>query len=99
LIFLTARLKENLRRTKYATVAPRRIDEVDPERRTLPATNSFKRGGFRIGGRRRGGGAIAPPTRLNSIPMPIGRGMNYIDKVEYFLYYKKEYYLNIYLNN
>jgi hypothetical protein len=25
--------------------------------------------------------------------------MNYTDKIEYFLYYKKEYYLNIYLNN
>jgi hypothetical protein len=25
--------------------------------------------------------------------------MNYTEKVKYFLYYKKEYYLNIYLNN
>jgi hypothetical protein len=72
---------------------------VDPEGRTLPATNSFRRGGFRVRRREKGGSAMALPTRLNSIPVLIGRGINYIDKVECFLYYKKEYYLNIYLNN
>jgi hypothetical protein len=72
---------------------------MDPEGRTLPATNSFKRGGFRVRGRRRGGGIIAPPIRLNNIPVLIGRGINYTDKIKYFLYYKKGYYLNVYLNN
>jgi hypothetical protein len=72
---------------------------VDPKGKTLPATNSFKRGGFRIRKHGRGGGAMALPTRLNSIPVLIGRGINYTDKVEYFLYYEKGYYLNVYLKN
>jgi hypothetical protein len=72
---------------------------MDPEGRTLPATNYFKRGGFRIRGYGKGGGIIAPLTRLNSIPVLIDRRMNYTDKIEYFLYYKKGHYLNVYLNN
>jgi hypothetical protein len=84
---------------KYAIVAPRRTGEVDPKRRTLPAINSFRRGGFRVRGRERGGGVIAPCIRLNNISVLIGRGMNYTDEVEYFLYYEKEYYLNVCLNN
>jgi hypothetical protein len=42
---------------------------------------------------------MAPFTRLNSILILINRRINYIDKVECFLYYEKKYYLNIYLNN
>jgi hypothetical protein len=84
---------------KYAIIAPRRTGEIDFKEKTLPAINFFKKGGFRICGLRRGGGAIALFIRLNSIPVLIGRGMNYTDKIECFLYYKKEYYLNIYLNN
>jgi hypothetical protein len=42
---------------------------------------------------------MAPPIRLNSIPVLISRGINYTDKIKYFLYYEKRYYLNIYLNN
>jgi hypothetical protein len=68
---------------------------VDPEGRTLPAINFFGRGGFRIYERERGGGAMVLPTRLNSIPVPISRGMNYTDKIEYFLCHEKGYYLNI----
>jgi hypothetical protein len=75
------------------------LTEVDSEERTLPAINSFRRGGFRIYRRGRGGGVIALLIRLNNIPVLIGRGINYINKVECFLYYKKKYYLNIYLNN
>jgi hypothetical protein len=99
LIFFITRLKENLRRTKYAIIAPRRTGEVDSEGKIIPAINSFRRGGFRVRGRGRGGGAIAPPIRLNNIPILIDRGINYTDKVECFLYYKKEYYLNVCLNN
>jgi hypothetical protein len=99
LIFFIVQLEKNLRRTKYAIIAPRRTGEIDPKKRTLPAINSFKRGGFCIRGRGRDGGVMAPPTRLNNISVLIGRGINYIDKIEYFLYYEKEYYLNIYLNN
>jgi hypothetical protein len=99
LIFFIVRLEKNLRRTKYVIVAPRRIDEVDSEGKTFPATNSFKKGGFRVRGRGRGGGIIAPSIRLNNIPVLIGRGMNYTDEVECFLYYKKKYYLNVCLNN
>jgi hypothetical protein len=99
LISLAARLEENLRRTKHATVAPRRTGEVDPEGRTIPATNSFGRGGFRIRGRGRGGGAMAPPTRPNSIPVPMGRGMNYTDEVECFLCHEKGHYSNVCPNN
>jgi hypothetical protein len=72
---------------------------MDPKGKTLPATNSFKRGGFCIYRRGRGGGAMAFLIRLNSIPVLIGRRINYINKVECFLYYKKGYYLNIYLKN
>jgi hypothetical protein len=72
---------------------------VDSEGRTFPAINSFRRGGFRIRGRRRGGGIIAPSIRLNSIPVLISRGINYTDEIECFLYYKKEFYLNMYLKN
>jgi hypothetical protein len=75
------------------------MGEVDPEGRTLPAINSFRKGGFRIRGYRRGGGIIAPLIRLNNMPVLINRGINYTDKVEYFLYYKKGYYLNVYLKN
>jgi hypothetical protein len=95
LISLAARLEENLRRTKHATVAPRRTGEMDPEGRTLPATNSFGRDGFRIRGRGRGGGAMALPTRPNSIPVPMGRGMNYTDKIECFLCHEKGHYSNV----
>jgi hypothetical protein len=75
------------------------MGEIDPEGRSLPAINSFRRGGFRIRGRRRGNGRMAPFIRLNSIFILIGRGINYINTVECFLYYKKEYYLNVCLNN
>jgi hypothetical protein len=84
---------------KHATVAPRRTGEMDSKERTLPATNSFKKGGFRVRRRRRGGGAIVLFIRLNNIPVLMGRRINYTDKVECFLYYKKGYYLNVYLNN
>jgi hypothetical protein len=84
---------------KYIIIAPRRTGEIDPEGKSLPAINSFRRGGFRIRGRRRDNGKIAPFIRLNNIPVLINRGINYIDKIEYFLYYEKEYYLNVYLNN
>jgi hypothetical protein len=78
---------------------PRRRGEVDFKGKSLPATNSFRRGGFRIYRRRRSSGTIAPFIRLNNIPVLIGRRINYIDKIEYFLYYKKGYYLNVYLKN
>jgi hypothetical protein len=84
---------------KHIIVAPCRTGEMDPEGKTLPATNSFKRGGFRIYRRERGGGTIALSIRLNSISVLINRGINYINKIECFLYYKKRYYLNIYLKN
>jgi hypothetical protein len=72
---------------------------VDFKERTLPAINFFKRSGFRIRGRKKGGGAITPFTRLNNIPVLIDRGINYTDKIECFLYYEKEYYLDTYLKN
>jgi hypothetical protein len=78
---------------------PRRTGEMDPEGRSLPAINSFKRGGFYIRGRKRGDGRIAPLIRLNSISVLISRGINYIDKIKYFLYYKKGYYSGAYLKN
>jgi hypothetical protein len=99
LISFIVLLEENLRRIKHVIITPRRTGEVDSEERTLPAINSFRRGGFRIRRRKRGGGIIALSIRLNNIPILIGRGINYTDKIKYFLYYKKEYYLNIYLNN
>jgi hypothetical protein len=72
---------------------------VDSKGKTLPAINSFKKGGFRIRGRGRGDGIIAFSIRLNNIPVLVDRRINYIDKIKCFLYYKKKYYLNIYLNN
>jgi hypothetical protein len=72
---------------------------VDSEGKTLPAINFFKKGGFRIRGRKRGGGTISFFIRLNNIPVLINRRINYIDKVKCFLYYEKEYYLNIYFKN
>jgi hypothetical protein len=75
---------------KHIIVIPRRTGEVDSKGRTLPATNSFRRGGFYIRRRERGDSAIAAlitlPIRLNNILILIGRGINYIDKVECFLY-------------
>jgi hypothetical protein len=84
---------------KHAIIAPCRTGEVDPEGKTLLATNFFKRGGFRIYKYRRGGGIIIFLIRLNNIPVLISRRINYINKIKYFLYYKKRYYLNIYLKN
>jgi hypothetical protein len=84
---------------KYATVAPRRTGEIDPEGKTLPAINSFRRGGFRIYRRKRDSGVITLSIRLNNISVLIDRRINYINKVKCFLYYKKKYYLNIYLKN
>jgi hypothetical protein len=84
---------------KHAIIAPRRTGEIDLKKKTLPAINSFRRGGFRIREREKGGGIMALLIRLNNIPVLISRGINYTDKIEYFLYYKKRYYLNVYLKN
>jgi hypothetical protein len=72
---------------------------MDPKGRTLPAINSFKRGGFYIYRYKRGGGIIALFIKLNNISVLIGRRINYINKIKYFLYYEKRYYLNVYLKN
>jgi hypothetical protein len=84
---------------KYIIIALRRTGEIDLKGKTLPAINSFKRGGFRIYKYRKGGGIIALFIRLNNISILIGRGINYTDKIEYFIYYEKRYYLNVCLNN
>jgi hypothetical protein len=77
---------------------------VDPEGKSLPAINSFKKeNGFRIYKRGKGDGITAAPIArfigLNNISVLISRRVVYINIIEYFLYYKKEYYSNIYLKN
>jgi hypothetical protein len=68
------------------------MDEIDFKGKTLPVINFLKKGGFYIYRRRKGGGIIALFIKLNNILILISRGINCINKIKCFLYYKKEYY-------
>jgi hypothetical protein len=56
-----------------------KTDEVDSEKKTLPAINSFKWGDFYIYKRKKNGGTIALFTRLNNIPIWINKRINYLN--------------------